>query len=283
MKRILIADDSETARMFTRKCLEIAGLRDAEFEEVKDGLEALVSLKTRKPDLLVTDLFMPRMGGEELLRRVKTMPELAGLLIFVITSSGNPTKEKEMRALGAAHIISKPISPAKISKALASGPVTPPVPEPGPESPSAKLFSSVQEAIEAMAFMDVKALKLYRASIPIQSPVAGRMTAFCPEILAQQIAANMFGSEPGTQAEDRMLDAVAELANIVAGRLMSHFAARDQKINLGIPEKGIGIPALSQDRCHAEYFELSGQAFFITLHGAPLLQLMGGLHTNNSR
>ena len=43
MKRIIIADDSATARMFIRRCLEIIGLGDVEYVEVEHGKEALAA------------------------------------------------------------------------------------------------------------------------------------------------------------------------------------------------------------------------------------------------
>ena len=42
MKKILVADDSGTARMFTRRCLEVLGYKDAEVVEVANGVELQV-------------------------------------------------------------------------------------------------------------------------------------------------------------------------------------------------------------------------------------------------
>ena len=118
MKRIVIADDSGTARMFTRRCFEIAGFREAEFAEAENGLEALFKLREKSTDLLVTDLTMPKMDGTELLKRVKTSPDLAAIPVLVISSAGNPAKEKELLEIGAVAIIAKPVSPAKLMPVL---------------------------------------------------------------------------------------------------------------------------------------------------------------------
>jgi len=67
MKRVVIADDSQTARMFIRRCLEIVGLAETEFVEADNGREALARIKEAPTDLLVTDLNMPLMDGEMLL------------------------------------------------------------------------------------------------------------------------------------------------------------------------------------------------------------------------
>ncbi len=118
MKHIIIADDSRTARMFIRRCLEIIGLNEASFIEVTNGKEALNKVREKKPDLLVTDLNMPVMDGETLLKWLKSSPTLASMPILVITSAGNPAKEAELLSKGILGVITKPVSPAKLINVL---------------------------------------------------------------------------------------------------------------------------------------------------------------------
>ena len=119
MKRIVIADDSGTARMMIRRCLEIIGLSDAEFAEAENGKEALTLVKQEQTDLLVTDLNMPIMDGEALLKWVKASPRLFDLPVLVITSAGNPAIANNLLEIGAFAVINKPINPAKLSDVLA--------------------------------------------------------------------------------------------------------------------------------------------------------------------
>lgn len=114
MKRIVVADDSQTARMFIRRCLEIIGLQDAEIVEAVNGKEALALVKEKPTDLLVTDLNMPVMDGETLVKWVKANPRLSELPILVITSAGNPAKEAELAGLGVFGVLSKPVSPQNL-------------------------------------------------------------------------------------------------------------------------------------------------------------------------
>ncbi|MCW8859733.1 MAG: response regulator, partial [Deltaproteobacteria bacterium] len=93
MKKIIVADDSSTARMFIKRCLQIIGLGDAEIIEAEHGKEALAAAKAQDVDLLLTDLNMPVMDGETLLKWVKSSPKLCDLPVIVITSAGNPVKE----------------------------------------------------------------------------------------------------------------------------------------------------------------------------------------------
>ena len=118
MKRIVVADDSQTARMFIRRCLEIIGFQDAEIVEVVNGKEALASVKEKPTDLLLTDLNMPVMDGETLVKWVKANPKLSELPILVITSAGNPAKEAELVELGVFGVLSKPVSPPSLLEML---------------------------------------------------------------------------------------------------------------------------------------------------------------------
>lgn len=118
IKNIVIADDSALARMFIRRCLEIAGLGEANFFEASDGSEALVKMKEVKADLLVTDLTMPNMNGIELMRRISSSPRLSGTPVLVVTSAGNEEQRKELMELGATRILSKPISPPILIEAI---------------------------------------------------------------------------------------------------------------------------------------------------------------------
>jgi two-component system chemotaxis response regulator CheY len=118
MKRIVIADDSATARMFIRRCLDIIGLGDAEIVEAEHGKEALTAAKAAPTDLLLTDLNMPVMDGETLLKWVKASPKLCEMPVIVITSAGNPAKEKELLKLGALKVLNKPVAPPMLMEAL---------------------------------------------------------------------------------------------------------------------------------------------------------------------
>jgi two-component system chemotaxis response regulator CheY len=105
--------------MFIRRCFEIICMNETDFHEAADGAEALALLKRIiDVDLLVTDLNMPNMDGEMLLKTVKEDQTLSGLPVVVITSAGNPAKEAELLALGALAVFNKPVSPATLSDKL---------------------------------------------------------------------------------------------------------------------------------------------------------------------
>ncbi len=118
INNIIIADDSSTARMIIKRCLEIAGCFEVNFYEARDGKEALEIVRNNQIDLLLTDLNMPNMDGETLLKHVKSSPRLTDIPVIVISSASHPAKDTELLNFGALAVLSKPISPASLSIAI---------------------------------------------------------------------------------------------------------------------------------------------------------------------
>jgi len=81
---ILIVDDESNIRFLVRVTLENAGY---DVVEAHDGAAALERTKEGRPQLIVTDLMMPVMGGRELIERLRADPETATIPILVL--SGN--------------------------------------------------------------------------------------------------------------------------------------------------------------------------------------------------
>jgi len=79
LKTILVVDDEEMTRDVLAQALKIMGYNPITAE---DGLEALHMIKDSKPDLVITDIHMPKMNGLELLQAAKTFdPEIPVILI----------------------------------------------------------------------------------------------------------------------------------------------------------------------------------------------------------
>ena len=118
IETVLIADDSATARMIIRRCLEIAGCSAARFTEARDGQEALELARNSSFDLLVTDINMPNMDGNSLLKHVKASPKLHSMPVLVISSASNQARDAELLSNGAFAVVNKPVSPAAVANAL---------------------------------------------------------------------------------------------------------------------------------------------------------------------
>jgi two-component system chemotaxis response regulator CheY len=107
-KTILIVDDSVTMTLSLKSSLELNGFK---VETAADGVQALDKLKTGfKPDLIITDINMPRMGGMELIRMAKALPGMRFTPILTLTTESDPKKREESKKLGATGWLVKPVS-----------------------------------------------------------------------------------------------------------------------------------------------------------------------------
>ena len=79
MARILIVDDRSTNREYLATVL---GYYGHTVDSASDGHEALAQAGYATPDLVITDLLMPNMDGEELARRLSTQPATAGVPVI---------------------------------------------------------------------------------------------------------------------------------------------------------------------------------------------------------
>jgi CheY-like chemotaxis protein len=82
MRRVLVIDDSMLIRHTVCRFLEEMGF---EVESADNGVTAMRLLAAQLPDLIVTDMQMPLMGGRELIARLKQHPDTAGLPVVVLT------------------------------------------------------------------------------------------------------------------------------------------------------------------------------------------------------
>ena len=108
---VLLVDDDQVSRTLARKVLEKSAFRVV---EAGDGLAALAQLEAGPaPALMVIDLEMPKMGGREVLARVRQTVATAGLPVLVLTGSGTEEMEAELMEEGADDFIRKPLEPAR--------------------------------------------------------------------------------------------------------------------------------------------------------------------------
>lgn len=107
-KIILVVDDSRTMTLSLRSNLEHNGFTVV---TAIDGVDALEKLKAGlKPDLIITDIKMPRMDGLELIREIKLLPEVRFVPILTLTTENNPKKREASKQMGATGWLVKPIS-----------------------------------------------------------------------------------------------------------------------------------------------------------------------------
>ena len=115
-KCILIVDDSNLMVTSVKANLVMAGFT---VETAEDGVKALDKLKGGlKPDLIITDINMPNMGGLELIKNVKSLPGFRFTPILTLTTESQVAKREEGKKLGATGWLVKPVSGTDLVKVI---------------------------------------------------------------------------------------------------------------------------------------------------------------------
>jgi two-component system chemotaxis response regulator CheY len=115
--RILVVDDSLVARKVVRRALSMSGLEIAEVHEAGSGVEALAQLRAHWIDLVVTDVHMPEMTGQELVEAMRADPALADVPVIVVSSDTTDVRRDSMLQLGARDYLTKPFTPERMRAA----------------------------------------------------------------------------------------------------------------------------------------------------------------------
>jgi len=106
--KILVVDDFSTMRRIVKNLLRQIGYSD--IEEAEDGAQAYSKLKNGGFSFVVSDWNMPNMDGLDLLKKVRSDPELKDLPILMVTAEAE--KEKVITAIqaGVNNYIVKPFT-----------------------------------------------------------------------------------------------------------------------------------------------------------------------------
>jgi two-component system, chemotaxis family, chemotaxis protein CheY len=116
---VLVVDDSAAIRKILQRVLRQTGMAINTIHEAGDGQEALELLRSRRVDLVLTDINMPRMDGLELLAAIRRSSEWAAVPVVMITTEGGEAKVAEAVRLGAAGYVRKPFTADQIKEKLA--------------------------------------------------------------------------------------------------------------------------------------------------------------------
>ncbi|MEW6196498.1 MAG: response regulator transcription factor [Bacteroidota bacterium] len=109
-EKILLVDDEKDIVEFLQYNLKQEGFHVI---TANDGMEAIEKV-SKKPDLIILDVLMPKMDGYEVCRRIRTMNEFKNIPIIFLTAKSSELDEIHGLNLGADDFIQKPISPKKL-------------------------------------------------------------------------------------------------------------------------------------------------------------------------
>src|SRR5689334_1628082 len=115
-RRILVVDDDVDSTEMLSRALQAVG---HEVRQEHDGESALIAAAQFQPDVVLLDLGLPGMGGIEVARRLRELPELASVRIVALTGRGEPRERTRSAAAGIqAHLV-KPVDLETIIEAIA--------------------------------------------------------------------------------------------------------------------------------------------------------------------
>src|SRR6476661_9971695 len=109
MRRVLVVDDEENLRLVLRTLLKRQGY---EVETAESGEQALSLVDTFGPDVILTDVRMPKMGGLDLLATLRAKGNEA--TVIVMSAYGNVDLALEAMKAGAYDYVSKPFKPDEV-------------------------------------------------------------------------------------------------------------------------------------------------------------------------
>ena len=107
---VLIVDDSAVMRAMISRVVRLSGVPLGEMFEASNGAEGLRVVGEHWIDLVLLDVNMPVMNGEEMLRRLRAAPETASLAVIVVSTESSETRVHALEELGVA-FVHKPFAP----------------------------------------------------------------------------------------------------------------------------------------------------------------------------
>ena len=110
-KTILTVDDSRTMRDMLMLALKDAGYRVVQAE---DGVHGLEVLRAENPDIVITDINMPRMDGFGFIEGMRADPNHKATPVLVLTTESDAAKKQRAREAGATGWIVKPFKPDQL-------------------------------------------------------------------------------------------------------------------------------------------------------------------------
>jgi CheY-like chemotaxis protein len=114
-KRLLVVDDVPQNRAMMLDLLQDTGFIVA---AATNGLECLVLLDSFRPDLILMDVMMPVMDGNETMRQIRRMPGWGTVPIVAVTASASAEDERRSRAAGADAFLAKPVEHALLLRTI---------------------------------------------------------------------------------------------------------------------------------------------------------------------
>jgi two-component system, sensor histidine kinase len=117
-KRVLLIEDSGTARERLRMMLELAGHA---VYEATDGVHGIELLKAVRPHVAIIDVSLPGMDGYDVARRIREKPQGRGMLLLALAGHGSPRDSKHSLERGFDRHLVNPVDPDDLARLIGKG------------------------------------------------------------------------------------------------------------------------------------------------------------------
>ena len=116
MSKIVIVEDERSIREMYRMKFEAGGYQ---VYEAEDGFEGLRVIQENKPDIVLLDLRMPRLSGQEMLEKMRATDWGNNVLVIVLTNLSPTEARLDMRLLGVQqYIVKAHTTPSQVLQAV---------------------------------------------------------------------------------------------------------------------------------------------------------------------
>ena len=217
---VLVVDDSAVTRAMIVKTLDLARIPVSECLQAGNGKEALELLEDHWVDIVFADLNMPVMGGREMLRLMRTTPELADIPVIVISSEH--CDPGSLPLSWASGYVRKPFTPEALRDAMAAL-----TRDEGTGFDADWLLERFDYVLQTVTFMGAeREAEAGPATVPDTAVCAemafmagspGRIWLAMPPSLADEMARNALADEELAAGSTQSRDIVGEILNMTAG------------------------------------------------------------------
>lgn len=114
---VLVVDDSVVTRKMIVRVLRLCDFPLGIVHEAENGREGLLALTKFPVDLVLADINMPVMTGEEMILSMKKRPDTADLPVVVVSTEGSETRIGDLKRVGAT-FVRKPFTPEQLQRTI---------------------------------------------------------------------------------------------------------------------------------------------------------------------
>jgi two-component system chemotaxis response regulator CheY len=114
----MVVDDSPAMREFIVRVIELSGLDVGNCLQASNGQEALDLLRVNWVDIVLADINMPVMNGEQFVSRMHEDEMLRTIPVLVISTDGSDHRVQSLMSLGAKGYVQKPFSPETLRRRM---------------------------------------------------------------------------------------------------------------------------------------------------------------------